>query len=56
VAWNVSSSSSRRASSTGTSSAISTQSAPSNSSRLKISPSIEGESSTTTMISVCGFR
>ena len=40
----------------GTSSAIRTQSVPSNSSMLKISPSIEGESSTTTMISVCGFR
>ena len=38
----VSSSSSRRDSSVGTSSEISTQSAPSNSSRLKISPSIDG--------------
>ena len=44
----LSSSSSRRCSSTGVSSEISTQSAPSNSSMLKISVSSSGESSTTT--------
>ena len=43
-------------SSSGTSSEISTQSAPSNSSRLKISASIDGESSTTTSTSVCGLK
>ncbi len=35
---------------------MSTQSAPSNSSMLKISESIDGESSTTSMTSVCGLK
>ena len=45
-----------RCSSTGVSSEIRTQSAPSNSSMLKISVSSSGESSTTSRTSVCGLK
>src|SRR5829696_8710763 len=49
-------SASRRASSTGASSAISTQSAPSSSSMLKISVSTSTVSSTIITTSVCGLK
>ena len=56
VTWNCSMSASRRASSTGASSAISTQSAPSSSSMLKISVSTSTVSSTMITTSVCGLK